>query len=146
MPIIKVKLDLPELETLLSGEQGLEISNSIIQQFTSRHLKSLVDAEIVKKEGNSLKDYVDARFNELFTPKSWFNSIECHEPQITEALDNALEIVVCEKVMQVVKEQLTEDPNWVINIVNRLVEEKIDQLIDTILKEKINAALSVLGK
>lgn len=145
MPIIKVKLDLPDLEKLLSGEQGLEISNSIIQQFTSRHLKSLADAEIVKKEGNTLKDYVDARFNELFTPKSWFNSIECHEPQITAALDNALEIVVCEKVEQVVKEQLTEDPNWVINIVNRLVEEKIDQLIDTILKEKINAALSALG-
>lgn len=146
MPVIKVKLDLPELENLLSGEQGIEISNSIIQEFTKRHLKNLVDAEIVKKEGNTLKDYVNARFNELFKPKTWITSIECLEPKITEALDNALELVVCEKVEQVVKDMLTEDPNWVINTVNRLVEQKVDQMVETILKEKINAALSALSK
>lgn len=45
------------LERLLGGDSQLEIEarNSIIQQFASKHLKSLINADAIKQEAERLK-------------------------------------------------------------------------------------------
>ena len=151
---IKIQINsLEALERLIGGEAEMEVSirNSVVQQFSETHLKSLVNSSLMKDTANAVANEIKAEFFETITTNQWGNKQTLFSPAVKEKLKNSLmmaarrelAVVVNEALEEVkhkeyIKERLVYAAEYITDtLTDRNIEERLNKMVDARLKAKL---------
>lgn len=146
---IKIQLNsLDSLERLIGGDTEIELSirNNIVQEFTKKHLKALVNDDIIVKNVAKVKNDLEFQWLNEFYDKSKpnyytekFTLKDSVKKALKKELDDITEELVREmkdKIHEDVKKQLSEFANAIADrITNNYYEEMINSKVKIKLKE-----------
>jgi hypothetical protein len=127
----KIQLSYEDLMKLLAdkdGEVSIEVKNTIIQNFTQRHLKVLVNHEAMKKVSDVLKAAVATEVAEqVGTQTSHYNSKVKLVPEIKKLIQDSVRVAINDALEEAIAEAKQD-------IFNRLLSG---------IESRVNSAVSV---
>lgn len=144
---------LEALERLIGGdtEVEIEIRNNIVQEFTTKHLKGLVNSDLIAKTERSIKEAIrDMFFNEVKT-STWGSSKTVFNEEILNELRKELSIkardemsvIVSDRINELksikeVDKRLNEAADYITDrLTEKALDERLDRLVQKRLKEKL---------
>lgn len=140
MQPVKIQINsLEALERLIGGDSELEIEirNSVVQKFTTKHLKALANSMQVKVSENSIKKYIEEDFVDIIID-GWKR-----KPVLKEDYKYLIEKKVEEEVSDTIHSEVAKYndtlKDMVVDAVNRkhlLIEQMINNRLN---EEAINA-------
>lgn len=150
---VKIQINsLEALERLIGGDSSIEldIRNSIVQEFTRKHLKALANEEVVKNTGKAISEEI---MNEFFTKSgtnSW-NTYYVLNEKGKDVLKSTVEREFSNMIRDIVKENLNIDKTRAeidellkkqsfyisAELTNSNLEDRLNSMVNTKLKEKL---------
>ena len=138
------------LERLIGGDSQLAIEarNSIIQNFTQKHLKSLVNLEVVQNEANKLRKDFAVLVNEKIGAEIGVIKTDGYQkvfqsalrPEIQEFLNKTIESKVYDLIKKSVEEKVAS-----MNI-EKLVKDMIDASVAYRIRDGVKKRLDEVSK
>jgi len=137
---MKILLDVNDVDKLLTGqtEAGVELKNYVVAEFVRRHLKGIVNEEMVAIASKEAKDMTNStlRLND-YTLQPWV------EDNIRKIVDRAFNSIIFDEINKIksdleskVSKAIEEHEHAYTQLINELLE-----LSDTDVKGKILAKL-----
>ena len=150
--VIKLRTD--DILELLgdSPEVRLEVSSSIVQRFTERHLKALVNHELMKKVEtrlrSSLKRQVESQIGKWIQIKSNYmqqgKQVEL-DPKMAEKIQQTAQSAVSAHVREVVQEELAKWDDKIEAYVQQSLTANIRDRVNREVKTKLEAASKAIS-
>ena len=141
------------LERLIGNDTELEIQlrNSVVQEFTNRHLKKLATLDLMNNASQAVQQELKDHFFTEIKNSSYYSPTLAFKPEILAKLKNSLkdsaeedlkklvsQVIDETNSYETVKKQLEETTDW---IIKQLGPEKlakmIDRLVDARIKDKL---------
>lgn len=137
------------LERLIGGDSAVEVEirNNIVQDFTNRYLKGLMNASTIKDAvqryheniHKTIQDEIRERFGNV---NGYYRTIDL-TPEIKAAIKKEIENNFSALVDKVVKEKFSDIEKHIQQSVNLAVDYQIGVKVRELVKQKIEAALKV---
>jgi N12 class adenine-specific DNA methylase len=151
---IKIQINSAEaLERLIGGDTELEIEirNSIVQNFTRKHLKSLVNHDIMLNVRKAVSEEIKEQFFDELKVGNWGKTITTFKKEDFEDLKKFLraeanrelrtlvkKVVQEHKSIDKINEKVEDSVNWIEkNLQEAILSERINALVDKKIKEKL---------
>lgn len=140
---MKIQINsLEALERLIGGDTEVEIDirNSVVQEFTKKHLKAIATNDLVSKAHLATIDHIDTTFfgivkKDRFNQKYRFK--EEYTKELFEELEYNLKNSLWEEVKKVTEIHRTRE--IVEGYLKDAQERIVDQLTDKVLENKLNS-------
>lgn len=142
---------LEALERLIGGDEEtlIDIRNSVVQEFTKKHLKSLLTDEMVDSIKKSILDELKGDYFVKYSNNHYY--LDELRPGIAAAIKNEVKPLIREEIEKLVKESLnvekiSNDLNFAIkeavnkiesSITDRQLNNRLDKLVDERLRNKL---------
>lgn len=150
---MKIQINsLEALERLIGGDTDLEIEvrNSVVQDFTKKHLKALATSEVVSLQNKACIQEIKDEF--FVTVKERWNTIVKFNPTIVDKLKRDLiysaERNLRKTVSDALKEidyktkitnQINHACDYIVSeLTDKVLENRLNKLVDERLKQKLN--------
>lgn len=148
---IVITLGIDALERVLGGdsEAAVEIRNTIVQQFASRHLKAIANSEVVRQVGATIEAaVVEAVQEEVGKKAPGFGGKWTFKKEVKDALHEEVRLSISTKVREEVQTAVQAALDTVKPDIARRVEAAVDKEIAARVKaavdEKLRAAQAAL--
>jgi|SRR5580698_266804 hypothetical protein len=148
--------NLEALERLIGGDTILEmdIRQNIVEEFTRKHLKSLVNSDLMAKMEVAIKNEVNKELVSKFCPQgSYYDSFSL-TPKATELIDGYIETAVSHKIGAIIEKYIESTKLNIIiekrindaanHITNYLADANLSRIIDAKVQAKLKEALGKL--
>lgn len=138
---IKIQINsLEALERLIGGDSEIEIQirNSIVHEFTNKHLKSLATTKIMMDTEQAIKNDIEKQFFDV-VENGWKTELHIKD-KILKNIEDELHIEGNKILRQIVSEQIAKNSNIdKINDLLNIAAEKIsNDLSDIVLQKRID--------
>lgn len=137
---ITIKLDGPAIEKVLScqGEETkLELQNTIVQEFTKKHLKGLINGDLVNEWRLEVKQEIIKDLNREVVQSNGFYDLkisdkakECLSNHVIHLVNTQLQLYINENV---ISERLEK---YLSEIIQRTYKDSVIKLVNEVLSEE----------
>lgn len=143
MSPFKITLNADALERLIGGntEFELELRNSIVQQFVTKHLKALATSEVMHQAKQSIYADIGANLKTYSLPDSTVR--DTVNSKLKNLIDDYVNIAIKDFVDDQYKTIVDNLLTHIDRRVHKEVSEAIPKNIDQIIKDRIMKALEI---
>lgn len=153
MSDVKIQINsLEALERLIGGqtEMELQIKGAVVQEFTKKHLKALATDSLMKNTASAIINEIETTF---FTSVkgSWGDTKKVFKESALKELNQHLEYKAKEQLYNLVQEvirktasvdvitkEVEKQAKWITEeLSKKILQERIDKLVDLKIKEKL---------
>lgn len=144
---------LEALERLIGGDSELEIEirNSVVQQFSKKHLKSLATDDLMKSAEQSVCNEVESKFFDIIEGR--FSKTKVFKKEVLNDLENFIKNKASNELRSIINDILEEYKQIekinnaieesVTNIMNSLTETRLNYKIDKLVEKRIKEKLGI---
>jgi hypothetical protein len=139
MSDIKIQINsLEALERLIGGDSQLEmdIRNSVVQEFTKRHLKSLTLTETGDKIGVLVKRAVEAEIEKFIKRERYDSKVAVKDEGLKAAIVKEVHDTISQYVSKAIESQKAN--------INDMVKDRVEDEVGTIVKRYMAAQAEVI--
>lgn len=157
--MVRLSLSLPALERLIGGDNPLEVElrHQIVNAFAEKHLKCLVSHDLVyaaeQKVRKEVEGMINAAIKQIGNPEtsaSWAREATFRlNENVRKAIDAAVEDKLSKMIHEAIEVRMESSVRTATREVSRAVdrylgEKKIEELINQGIKERLEAAASLV--
>lgn len=147
---IKIQINSLEALEILIGLE-MQIRESVVQDFTKKHLKSLAKTALVADIAKAVQSEVKAEFFEEVKVGNWNKTEVIFKREVLAKIKDDLsyraetelrgvvsDLIEEQKVKKTITEKLKDATEWIIEeLAPQRLKDKIDKLVEVRLKEKL---------
>jgi FKBP-type peptidyl-prolyl cis-trans isomerase (trigger factor) len=141
-----IQLTLPALERLIGGDTEIELAlrKQIVQEFATRHLKAVVNEEVVKAATAEARAHVNDMVKEHFGVTSIVEATLW--PMVDYRMKSRIEDRVKQHAQKAVDEALAgiieSQKRWMVSDLREAVRKEMDRQIEKEIQDGIRSRLS----
>ena len=140
---VKLQINsLEALERLIGGDTELEIDirQSVVQNFTMKHLGKLANEEMIKKSSSAIINEIHRTFFDTIKGTGWNSSDRTvFKKEVLDELKQSLDIQARQTLNKVVSEAIDETKAQ--EKVNLALNRAVDYIVDTLTDANLDARL-----